>query len=78
MTITDIVDYLLKADTSELIVDLADSIIENPNRIESFPHAIGIIVLAVDDAKTSANPASQNALYISTFWFAKRRLQQSI
>jgi hypothetical protein len=74
MKIGDIIDYLLVSDTSKLIVDLADSVIANPSLVETFPQTLGIIVLAVDDAKTSDRPSSQNALYLDTFRMTKERL----
>ena len=77
MTINEVINYLLVSDTSKLIVDVADSIIKNPSLIESFPQALGIIVLAVDDAKTSGVPASQNPLYLDTFHRAKATLEET-
>ena len=74
MKIGDVIDYLLVSDTSKLIVDLADSVIANPSLVETFPQALGIIVLAVDDAKMSDCPSSQNALYLDTFRMTKERL----
>lgn len=80
MKADDIIDYLLVSDTSKLIVDVADSIIRDPSVVlaETFPVAIGIIVLAVDDAKTSNTPASQNPLYLDTFYRAKESLEKRV
>ncbi len=75
MQLNDVIDYLLVSDTSKLVVDLAGSVIANPSLVETFPQAFGIIVLAVDDAKTSDIPTSRNSLYLDAFNRAKAILR---
>lgn len=74
MKIDEVLLPLIGADTRKIIADLADFIIVNPVSIESFPQALGIIVLAVDDAKTRSQPASQNPLYLDVFHRTKALL----
>ena len=66
-----IIQMFLMADTESVIKQVADRQLKGcnlPNEVET---AIGIILLAVDDAKTSDHPSSANALYVQSFNRAK-------
>ncbi len=73
-TLTDIITKLIKADTNALITLTAEAILARPDYIMASDlrsQAFGIILLAVDDAKTSDRPASAATLYREVFALTK-------
>lgn len=74
--INDIVAELIKEDTQLLIERLAVNIRGNTTfELTQNQEALGIILLAVDDAKTSDRPASASTLYREVFELTKEMLK---
>jgi len=75
-TLTDIVTELIKADTKSLIERTAQEILGNPDpTLDQVKQAFGIILLAVDDAKTIDLPASASTLYREVFELTKEMMK---
>lgn len=77
-TLTDIVTKLINTDTASLIERTAQAILEKPEAmtLNQVNRVFGIILLAVDDAKTRDHPASAATLYKEVFAMAKEILKE--
>jgi hypothetical protein len=76
--IDNIIQYFIELDTEQLIKDIAIEILANEDLIITFPKCIGIMILAIEDAKTEKEPSSNNELYVEIYNNAKRLLDAKL
>ena len=72
--IDSIIQYLIDLDTKQIVKEIADLMIENPESIKCFPRVIGIAILAVEDAKENKGSSSVDSSYMQVYNEAKRLL----
>lgn len=70
--VTELIINLINSDTTTIIERMAKNVLANPEAMFSMTsfdtyQLAGIVLLAVDDAKTSDRPASANGLYQAVF-----------
>jgi hypothetical protein len=73
--IEDVISFFLSSKTSDLALNLSKSLVTDPP-YTSVSQVIGIITLAIADAKVGSKQLSAHPLYIDAFNMARKIIEE--